>query len=131
MINPYEPPNVDVGVARATPLKFTLAIGIALLVWFSLAFLGRGWFHLGAHLFGSFAGVLLGHVRSESSTLRSSYLGSFVVGSLCLFALKFETVRQSPNLIFQELVGSAVFAYVAMFAVTGCIALWMRLSRRT
>lgn len=131
MTNPYEPPNVDVGEDKPTPLKLTLALGIAILVWFSIAFLGWGWFHLGAYLFGSFAGILLGQVRSERSTLRSSYLGSFVVGSLCLFAMKFEKIRQSPNFIFPELIGSAITAYVAVLAVTGCIAIYMRLSRRT
>jgi hypothetical protein len=131
MTNPYEPPNVDVGAVRTTPLKLTLAIGIALLVWFSLAFIGWEWFHLGSHLFGSFAGILLGQVRSERSTLRSSFLVSFVVGNIVLFVLKFEAIRRSPNSIFPDLIGSAILAYIAMLAVTGCIALYMRLSRRT
>lgn len=130
MINPYEPPNVDVGADKPTPLKFTLALGMALLVWFALAFLGWGWFQIGAYLFGSFAGILLGQVRSERNTLKSSYLGSFVVGSLCLFAMQFERVRQSPNFIFTELIGSAIIAYVAMLAVTGCITLYMRVVRQ-
>jgi len=131
MTNPYDPPNVVVGADKPTPLKFTVAIGIALLVWFSLAFLGWVWFQFGAYLFGSFAGILLGQVRSESSTLRSSYLGSFVVGSICLFAMKFEKFRLSPNFIFSELIGSAITAYVAMLAVTGCITLYMRLARQS
>ena len=131
MTNPYEPPNVDVGAVRTTPLKLTLAIGISLLLWFSLAFLGWGWFQIGAYLFGSFVGILVGQVRSELSTLRSSYLGSFVIGSTCLFAMKFEKLRLSPNFIFPDLIGSAILAYVAMLAVTGCIFICMRLARRT
>lgn len=129
MTNPYEPPRVDEGTIRSAPLKFTLSIGFATLVWFSFALVDKWWFCFASFPFGSFVGILIGPVRTATNTLRSSYICSFLIGSLFLFIFGFEYYRKEPLVIFSLVVASATLAFASVLVITGCIALYMRLMR--
>ena len=108
-------------LGRPTPLKLTFVLSVAFLLWMSLGLVGRSCFCFGEFLFGSFVGILVGPIRSGNTTLWTSMLSSFLLGTIVTAISLYEVLLKSPYQIFDIVIFVPVFAYFVMLLVTGCI----------